>query len=394
MNAPLRRAAAAFPLLSLLALSLSACGGDGGGTTTEPPSCVPLGLDVVPRDTAVYVDGDFALGVQTFAPCGPAVTYEVENGIATVDAATGRVSGRAYGYGRIFVRSGVLVDTVTLAVVPRARLAVANLPTSGLGAPTGVYLINADLTGRRRLTDAVSDQYGGMSPAWVPAGDALFYHSYNPATVRWNLYRVDTLGVRRQISAGEPEITEAWPTFTADGWMYYGRVDERSHEQRILRVPLAGGAPELVRTGDPAQGQGGGRPSPSPDGRRVAFQGVDASGMSDEIRFRDVQAGTDLPQRVAGSGPRFSHSGSRLAFIRDEAVFVADADGSNARQVSPAGSHYRDWVSWSPGDAWLAVYSFVPRPGIELIQASTGLVIPLSNTGDFRHPAWHPASRD
>lgn len=392
MHAPVRRAPAAFPLLCLLALGIAACG-DGGGTT-EPPRCVPLGLDVVPRDTAVYVDGSFDLAVQTFAPCGPAVTYEVENGLATVDAATGRVSGRAYGHGRIFVRSGLLVDTVTLTVVPRARLAVANLPTSGLGAPVGVYLVNTDLTGRRRLTDAVSDQFGGMSPAWEPSGGAVLYHSYSPSTAYWNIYRVDTLGVRRLVSPGEPEITEAWPTVTADGWMYYSRVDELSHEQRILRVSLAGGTPELIRTGDPFQGQHGGRPSPSPDGRRVAFQGVDASGMSHEIRFRDVQTGTDLPQRLAGGGPRFSHSGTRLAFVRDEAIFVADADGSNARQLSPAGSYYREWVSWSPGDAWLAVYSFSPRPGIELIQSSTGLVLPLSNTGDFRHPAWHPASRD
>lgn len=384
------RWAAAPALVCVLVLGLAACG-DGGGTT-EPSPCVALGLDVVPRDTAVYVDGGFDLSVLTFAPCGPTVTYEVEHGIATVDAATGRVSGKAYGHGRIFVRSGVLVDTVTVSVVPRGRLAVSDV-RGGIGQPIGVFMINTDLSDRRRLADASSSLNGAMATTWAPSGDAVLYHSISSNTAWWNTFSVDTLGNRRRLTQAGLELEEAWPTPSADGWIYYTQRFTNSGSQALMRMPLAGGTPQTIRPADPYSDAG--RPDPSPDGRVLAYQGW-TTGLpvpQPEIRFLDLQTRTDLAPRVIGSAPSYSHGGTRLAFAREDAILVADADGTGARVVTPAANLYREWASWSPGDGWLAVYAWAPGR-IELIHLATGLVVPLPGTAGLTHPSWHPSSRD
>jgi hypothetical protein len=385
MISSIRWTAAAPALVCALVLGLAACG-DGGGTT-EPLPCVPLALDVSPRDTAVYVDGSYTLDVQTFASCGPEVTYEVENAIATVDPATTRLSGKSYGRGRVIVRSGVLADTVMVSVVPRGKLAVSYLPGGGVEL-VGIFVVNTDLSGRRRLTDARNA--GGTS--WTRSGEAVLYQSYSSNTAWWNIFRVDTLGSRRRLTDAPPEIAEAWPVEPGDGWIYYSVRRDAGASESLVRIPLAGGTPQVIRSDAVPRENEASRPSPSPDGRRVAFQGSANGGHA--IRFLDLQTGTDLPARLPGEGPQYSPAGNRLAFVRDQVVYVADADGSNERRISPEGSHYHGWVTWSPGGGWLATYAFVPQARVELIQVQTGLVVPLPRTDGLLHPAWHPAFRD
>ncbi|HTD50358.1 MAG TPA: hypothetical protein VK771_07160, partial [Acidimicrobiia bacterium] len=146
---------------------------------------------------------------------------------------------------------------------------------------------------------------------------------------------------------------------------------EREDACDLAVVPLDGSAwPTRVSHADYAWD-----PAWSPDGRLLAWQEWDLPDMpwdASRVVVRELHTG-DAAQTVkiggdavAASQPRFSPDGTRLAFVSDAerwpALWVADADGTNARSVlseprehaEPAwGSGQRSYA-WSPDSTELA----------------------------------------
>jgi TolB protein len=102
----------------------------------------------------------------------------------------------------------------------------------------------------------------------------------------------------------------------------------------------------------------------SPDGSRIALEGFGpgATGINGIYTVRSSDGG-DLVRLTRGrdSYPQYSPDG-RLLFFRTKpgitpngagALFVMDADGSNARRITPWGFAFLE-ASWSPDGRWIA----------------------------------------
>ena len=98
-------------------------------------------------------------------------------------------------------------------------------------------------------------------------------------------------------------------------------------------------------------------PTWSADGRRLAFEDGGGSPAIWSVRFD----GRDRRLLVAGGGqPAFAPVGAKLAYVApngsstEGSLFVADADGGNARPLTSAARDALSSPRWSPGGASIA----------------------------------------
>jgi Tol biopolymer transport system component len=90
--------------------------------------------------------------------------------------------------------------------------------------------------------------------------------------------------------------------------------------------------------------------------------------------------------------PWFSPDGRRFVFVRTvpdgEAYFVADADGSDARElVAPQ----VEWFDWSPGSDRIVVRHSVGDQGVaSVVDVESGTSTPLDLGLDIQQPVWRP----
>jgi Tol biopolymer transport system component len=135
----------------------------------------------------------------------------------------------------------------------------------------------------------------------------------------------------------------------------------------------------------------------SRDGRQLVF----ARGGTDVDIWRlDVRT-PEESQRIAPStlwegGPAYSPDGKRIAFSSNRAgsreIWVADASGDNAQQLTRFGGPVPGSVRWSPDSRLIA---FDGRPGgnsdVFIVPADGGTLRQLTNTrGEDARPAWSP----
>ncbi len=203
--------------------------------------------------------------------------------------------------------------------------------------PEGVWLMDADGSNRRRLTER---GFRDDPPSWSPDGSSIAYGVLDDRGSRVEVIRLDGTGAPRVLPGGAPRFSPA------DG--------------RLLLVGVEEGAPALVLV-DPALGSrkilvtaGGtiGHPVWSPDGSRIAYF-VTMAG-SDELRVRSLIDGSD--RRLAVAAPR--------------------ADGP---------------VAWSPDGRWIAVPAGPDGAStLRLIHLESGATRALAGPGAV-FPAWRPS---
>jgi len=356
---------------ALLAL-VSGCG------FLDPLDQAGLHLEMSPRDTAVTLNAHLqarALMVNSYQDRYPSthIRYRGLDAIAPVRS-DGDVTGLAFGRARVVGLRGDLADTGWVSVVPTGTLAVSTLSDNSV-----VSVMETD--GSRFQQLAPSGQVYGGAAAWLPGEAGLVFQWAVPGGAgSTHLFVTDLTGNSRELLP-----YGSYPRVTRDGaWIYF---EKASGSGEIWRVHVDGTGLERIIAG------GAGSPDPSPDGSGLVFW---SAGLA--LTFRNLATGADTPLGVTGLRPRWSPNGTRIAYwwgplgnthpMATGAIFIVNADGTGARQVSADGRLYRSWgLDWSPDGQWLVARS---DSSLDLIQVTTGLTLPLRYSSGFFSGSWKP----
>jgi Tol biopolymer transport system component len=172
----------------------------------------------------------------------------------------------------------------------------------------------------------------------------------------------------------------AFPDWSADGERI---LFVSGNRLATMAADGSGEAPlPLTTSGDP------GRPSLSPDGRRVAFARVHGGRQWIYTARLD---GTGLRRLRAGSGPRWSPGGRRIAYVSPTGTLVVASAGGAIRRRPASGALT---VDWSP-DGRRLLFSTRRRLALRVVSADwrgrARALLPRV-TGAFS-PVWSPDGR-
>jgi Tol biopolymer transport system component len=343
--------------------------------TITPASAARVVL--APADTLLYVGKSFTYRGGVTDQFGnsrtDAVTWKLSSaGVAVTPA--GAVSASALGRYTIIGSTGVGADTAAVSVVPAGRLAGT---TTNSSFQPAVGMMDIDGSNLKLLATA-SDGGIGINPAWMPSRSSIIYSTLVNGTQQ--LYVVDTNGVSRPFFAnGIPNVThQAEPRPSRDGqWVFFVAYDSRCSQYAycLYRSRIDGSLPELLGTA--ATSSNSLRPSPSPDGSRVAFMGV-VNGTS-VIQVLDVATKSLSSWAAPGTNPAWSPDGTEIAFVSNaQALTIIHADGTSVRTIDTAGRLYGGWpMSWTSDGKYLLARPNVYTDTYDIIDVQTGTYLPL-----------------
>ena len=215
-------------------------------------------------------------------------------------------------------------------------------------------------SGRKRLV--VKDD--GVQPHWSPNGQYIAYWAIDLDGDR-DLWTVRASGGPPSRITRDPFLD--WnPVWSPDGaWLYF--CSNRGGSMGIWRIPMkestgeARGSPEPIRT--PASYPA--HLSFSGDGRNLAYVQLLTTGRLSEVRFDPVrEVLVSEPKEIMRSSkgvsrPALSTDGKWLAFNsteQEEDLFVMSVDGSGLRQLTNGGHRSRG-PRWSPDGKHIAFFS-------------------------------------
>ena len=268
---------------------------------------------------------------------------------------------------------------------PADRIAFARVTTTVAGLPRhDIYVMKVNGADQRRLTRTPDDE---SDPAWSPDGRRLaFTRSPKPYGAKRDVFvmNADGTGVRRLTNDGSSDD----PSWSPDGrriayttWTGGGA---------IVIVDADGGSSGRVLT-DTGDSWG---PAWSPDGRRLAF-------ASNRDAWKDPDFWSDLYVMPADGGgasrltddggsydPAWSPDGRRIAFTTGRTLSMMRPSGAEKRSVSTLLDAPRS-PSWSPDGRRIVFEASLAsrqKPRILVMNADgTGMRTLAVNSGS---PAW------
>jgi Tol biopolymer transport system component len=265
---------------------------------------------------------------------------------------------------------------------------------------SGVTLISAQTGERRELVKQDAEMSQSAFGCFSPDGRQLAFLKMRGAFGQ--LYLADlTAGMRlsgrpRQIIPGTLEAQ--FPAWTADGREIVFMLGFASSNGSLARVRVNGGPVRKI----PGLGYTAGPIGIARQGGRMAFSrgGIDAD------IWRVNTKGKETPRKWIAStvydvAGEYSPDGQRIAFSSNRSgpreIWVSDADGGNAVQLTHFGGPITGSARWSPDGRWIA-FDSRPRgsPDVFVIgEEGSGLRRLTEQPGEDektnRYGKWQPA---
>ena len=277
---------------------------------------------------------------------------------------------------------------------PNDRWIAVGVPNQH-GASAGIYLVPVNGGEPRQLTTAPPGGIDWMT-AFAPDGRDLAYGSCAHFTSNCHVYVV-ALGAD-YVASGRPRRLTSTPilsirglTWSRDGGsVIYGVMSATSSD--LWRVPRSGDAPpERIELA----GTAASFPATTPSADRLAF----TRGTVNEDVYATELPGTGWPiarSSVFDGHAQFSADNKRVAFCSDRTtdateVWIANADGSDAEQLTRGPGRFQCSPSWSPDGRTVAFESrnAAGDSQIHVIELNVRQPKQLtSGRGDRRMPSW------
>lgn len=341
--------------------------------TVKPGNAARLVMHV--RDTVLYVGGQYSIGgtaTDRFGNPRPgdAVGYTAVSSNVSVSAA-GVVTTAAEGRAAIAVKAGTATDTARVSVVPHGTIVYIQ------SNPRGVAIVNLDGSGHRFLYPASYDSY---FPQWSFDGKSIvLWEGSAGSDSRLTMVGIDSTSRTVMQIPHDTLVGMAWPRFAPDGSIFFGGITSGTG-QIVWQVHADGtGLAEIAGSNGNGNFQ---HPAVSPDGRTLLFDEAQSAGGG--LAAMDLATGTTTSVGM-GAWPSYSPDGSKIAYLANYKVMVADANGANARPITPPGVYVQEYSapSWSADGAWV----FIPGAPSVLVRVSDGSSMPLPFTNGFSEPA-------
>ena len=211
-----------------------------------------------------------------------------------------------------------------------------------------IFLMNADGTDQTQLTNLTALHLGGaVDPAWSPDGQRIAFSS-QVAPREVFVINVDGTGLTNLTNH---PARDADPRWSPDG-RQIAFTSSRDGNREIYVMSTDGSEPQRL-TVSAASDE---RPAWSPDGREIAF----ASNRDGNFEIYVMNADGSAPTRLTfdaaeDTRPGWSPNGKQIVFDRRGEtghfeVFVMNADGTDPTRLTTSGpGAFSGFASWSQG---------------------------------------------
>jgi Tol biopolymer transport system component len=274
--------------------------------------------------------------------------------------------------------SGLILAAAVVAVAGTAGAA----PLNGNGVvsygaccddSTGIYTINPDGTGKRRIYTAKYDDASLVS-AWSPQGNRVAY------VAPGGLWTMAATGAqRKRLTPGKGDTLA--PSWSPDGKQIVFVDLAAKHDTNYALYVIGRDGAGLKRIVGSARYLN--NPAWSPSGKVIMFERSDAL-------WTVKPDGRGRKRVAAGSSPSWAPDGKSVAFDRNGDLWVMKVNGTGARLVAGVASSTAG-IAWSPDNHWIA-YAVADRGDVMLVRPDGTGQKELTDDPDLFHaqPAWQP----